>query len=62
GQMYLEQIKGLNARVAELDAKMRCAAQKAEVVRRAQTMPGVGPPVRASPCQPAVTSAPHTEA
>ncbi|MGY9047170.1 MAG: transposase, partial [Rhodobacterales bacterium] len=43
GQMYLEQIEGLNARVAELDAKMRCAAQKAEVVRRAQTMPGVGP-------------------
>ena len=42
-QVYLEQIEGLNARVAELDAKMRCAAKKAELVRRAQTMPGVGP-------------------
>ena len=42
-RMYLEQIEGLNARVAELDARMRCAANKAEVVRRAQTMPGVGP-------------------
>lgn len=34
-RMYLEQIEGLNARVAELDAKMRCAAQKADSVRRA---------------------------
>ena len=42
-QIYLEQIEGLNARVAELDAKMRCAAKKADSVRRAQTMPGVGP-------------------
>ncbi|MBU1278258.1 MAG: transposase, partial [Alphaproteobacteria bacterium] len=29
--------------VAELDAKMRCAAKKADSIRRAQTMPGVGP-------------------
>tara|TARA_R100001369_G_scaffold11704_5_gene25442 strand:+ start:2247 stop:3122 length:876 start_codon:yes stop_codon:yes gene_type:complete len=43
GQMYLEQIEGLNARIAELDTKMRCATQKAEVVRRAKTMPGVSP-------------------
>ncbi len=43
GRMYLEQIEGLNARVADLDAKMRCAAKKADSVRRAQTMPGVGP-------------------
>ena len=43
GRMYLEQIEGLNARVAELDAKMRCAAKKADSIRRAQTMPGVGP-------------------
>ena len=43
GQMYLAQIEGLNARVAELDAKMRCAAKTADLVRRAQTMPGVGP-------------------
>jgi transposase len=42
-QIYLEQIEGLNARVAELDAKMRCAAKKVDSVRRAQTMPGVGP-------------------
>jgi transposase len=43
GQMYLAQIEGLNARIAELDAKMRCAAKTADLVRRAQTMPGVGP-------------------
>ena len=43
GRMYLEQIEGLNARVAELDAKMRCAAKKADSIRRAQTMPGVVP-------------------
>jgi transposase len=43
GQMYLAQIDGLNARVAELDQKMRCAAKEADLARRAQTMPGVGP-------------------
>ncbi|PRZ44704.1 transposase IS116/IS110/IS902 family protein [Tritonibacter scottomollicae] len=43
GRMYLEQIEGMNARVAELDAKMRSAAKKADLVRRAPTMPGVGP-------------------
>jgi transposase len=43
GRMYLEQIEGLNVRVAELDAKMRCATKKADLVRRAQTMPGLGP-------------------
>jgi len=43
GRMYLDQIEVLNARVAELDAKMRCAANKAGMVRRARTMPGVGP-------------------
>ena len=42
GQMYLAQIAGLNARVAELDQKMRCAAKEADVARRFQTMPGVG--------------------
>ena len=41
--MYLAQIAGLNARVAELDQKMRCAAKEADLARRAQTMPGVGP-------------------
>ena len=43
GQMYLEQIDGLTARVAELDGRMKCAAKEAYLVRRAQTMPGVGP-------------------
>jgi transposase len=43
GRMYLEQIQGLNALVAELDAKMRCAVKKADSVRRAQTMPVAGP-------------------
>jgi transposase len=43
GQIYLAQIEGLNARVAELDQKMKCAAKEADVARRLQTMPGVGP-------------------
>ena len=43
GQMYLAQIEGLNGVVAELDQKMRCAAKEADLARRAQTMPGVGP-------------------
>jgi len=43
GQMYLEQIEGLTARITDLDGKMKRAAKDAEVVRRAQTMPGVGP-------------------
>ena len=41
--MYLAHIATLNARVAELDQKMRCAAKEADVARRLQTMPGVGP-------------------
>lgn len=43
GRVYLEQIEGLNARIAELDVKMRHAARGAGMARRAQTMPGVGP-------------------
>lgn len=43
GQIYLEQIEGLNARVAELGEKMRRASKEADLARRAQTMPGVGP-------------------
>ena len=43
GQVYLEQIKGLNARIVELDVKMRHAARAAGMTRRSQTMPGVGP-------------------
>lgn len=39
----MTQIAGLNARVAELDQKLRCAAQEADVARRIQTLPGVGP-------------------
>jgi transposase len=47
--MYLEQIQGLNARIAELDAKMRCAVKKANSVRRAQTMPVAGPVTALAP-------------
>jgi transposase len=43
GQMCLAQIAGLNARVAELDQKMRSAAKEADVARRFLAMPGVGP-------------------
>jgi len=43
GQMYLEQIDGLTARLVELDGKMKRAASEADLARRAQTMPGVGP-------------------
>ncbi len=43
GRVYLEQIEGLNARIAELDVKMRHAARGAGMARRAQTMPGGGP-------------------
>ena len=43
GRLYLEQIDGLSARVAELDGKMKRAASEAGLARRAQTMPGVGP-------------------
>ena len=42
GRMSLAHIATLNARVAELDQKMRCAAKEADVARRLQTMPGVG--------------------
>ncbi|WP_168880245.1 IS110 family transposase [Rhizobium sp. P28RR-XV] len=43
GQVYLEQIDGLTARVSDLDEKMKRAAKEADLARRAQTMPGVGP-------------------
>ena len=43
GQVYPEQTDGLSARVAELDGKMKRAAKEADMARRAQTMPGVGP-------------------
>ena len=43
GRMYLAQIEGVAARIAELDEKMRRVASEDEASRRAQTMPGVGP-------------------
>jgi transposase len=43
GQMYLKHIESLNARIAELDVKIRHAAKETGMARRAQTMPGVGP-------------------
>ncbi len=43
GQINLDQIDGLTARIADLDAKMKRAAKEADLARRAQTMPGVGP-------------------
>lgn len=42
-RMYLDQIDCLNERIAELDRTMKRAAKDADVARRAQTMPGVGP-------------------
>ena len=42
-QVYLAQIEGLNVQVAALDQRMKGAAKEVEAVRRAQTMPGVGP-------------------
>ena len=43
GQVFLEQIAGLNGRIADLDKKLRATARKAETTRRLQTTPGVGP-------------------
>ena len=43
GRMYLEQIEGLNARIADIDGKVKSAAKEDGLARRAQTMPGVGP-------------------
>lgn len=43
GQMYLAQIAGLTARVADLDLKMGSASKEVDVARQFQTLPGVGP-------------------
>ncbi len=43
GRMYLSQIGGLSARIAELDGRMKRTANDTDLARRAQTMPGVGP-------------------
>lgn len=43
GQLYLEQIETLTAKIGDLDKRLRTAAAQAETPRRLQTMPGVGP-------------------
>ncbi|MEP1495493.1 IS110 family transposase, partial [Pseudophaeobacter sp.] len=43
GRLYLEQIDGLTARMAELDGKMKRTTKEADLARRAQIMPGVDP-------------------
>src|SRR6056297_3693524 len=43
GQLYLEQIESLTAKIVDLDKRLRTAASQAETTRRLQTMPGVGP-------------------
>lgn len=43
GQLYLEQIETLTAKIGDLDKRLRTAAAQAETPCRLQTMPGVGP-------------------
>lgn len=43
GQLYLEQIEVLDARIAKLDEKIKATSKEPGVARRLQTMPGVGP-------------------
>ena len=43
GQLYLEQIEGVTARITELERRLKTSAEQAEATRRLQTMPGVGP-------------------
>ncbi len=43
GWIYVEQIGALDDRIAELDRSMHAEANQAEMTRRLQTMPGVGP-------------------
>jgi len=43
GRIYVEQIGALDDRIAELDRSMHAEANQAEMTRRLQTMPGVGP-------------------
>jgi transposase len=42
-KLYLEQIAGLSAKIAQLEKKLRAAAAEDATARRLQTMPGVGP-------------------
>ena len=41
--MYLDQMEGASARIAELDRRMKRTGGDTDLTRRAQTMPGVGP-------------------
>jgi len=43
GCVYVEQIRMLDDRIADIDRTMRVEASQAEMTRRLQTMPGVGP-------------------
>jgi transposase len=43
GQLFLEQIAALAAKIGDLDKRLRSAAGDAETTKRLQTMPGVGP-------------------
>jgi transposase len=43
GRLYLDQVLALKARIDDLDQKMRMVARDAEMTRRLQTMPGIGP-------------------
>lgn len=42
-RLYVDQMTLLDARIAELDVRMRREASRTEATRRLQTMPGVGP-------------------
>lgn len=43
GRLYLDQVQALDARIDDLNQKMRMVARDAEMTRRLQTMPGIGP-------------------
>lgn len=43
GRTYLDQIAGLTARIASLEARLHTEAARDTAAQRAQTMPGVGP-------------------
>jgi transposase len=43
GRLFLEQIGMLDEKVADLDKRLRGAAGEAEMTKRLQTMPGIGP-------------------
>ena len=43
GGLFLEQIGALDAKIVDLEKRLRAVATEAETTRRLQTMPGVGP-------------------